>query len=156
MKNHLFRPLFVAAAFIAIILVARYILVPSDFGVHGDSFTYNFYRADNVREWSLFPVSYRGREYCADCHEENSESIVQSQHKTIECENCHGPAINHPDNPETLNIDRNRKLCLRCHANLPYPGSLRNEIAAIEPSEHNLGVECVECHNPHNPNLEDM
>lgn len=156
MRNHALRPLLVAIAFVALILVVRQVLVPPDFGVHGDSFTYNFYRAGNVAEWKLFPVGYKGGDYCTECHDENVETIMLSKHAAIACENCHGPALNHPDDPEKLTIDRSRKLCIRCHANLPYPGSLRHEIAAIAPGEHNPGEECAQCHNPHNPNLEDM
>lgn len=156
MNNHVFRPLFAALLLVALILAARQVMVPSDFGVHGDSFTYNFYRASNVNDWENFPISYKGQAYCEECHDENTASIAISKHAAIQCENCHGPAMNHPDDPETLTIDRNRELCLRCHANLPYPGSLRGEIAGIDAGEHNPDEECVECHKPHNPNLEDM
>ncbi|HEB50210.1 MAG TPA: cytochrome C [Desulfobulbus sp.] len=156
MKNHVLRPLFAAMALVALILTARALMVPSDFGVHGKSFTYNFYRAGAVTDWKNFPVSYRGGASCGECHDENAESIAASGHRIIQCENCHGPARNHPEDPETLTIDRSRDLCLRCHAGLPYPGSLRSEIPAIDPGEHNPGEQCAECHNPHNPNLEDM
>ncbi len=156
MRNHVLRPLFAALALVALILTARQLMVPSDFGVHGDSFTYNFYRADSVNDWKKFPVSYKGREYCAECHEDNTESITKSKHAIIQCENCHGPAMQHPDNPEALTINRSRDLCLRCHLDLPYPGSQRGELPAIDPNDHNPEQECVECHNPHNPNLEDM
>jgi predicted CXXCH cytochrome family protein len=156
MKNHVFRPLFVAIALVVLILTARQLMVPSDFGVHGDSFTYNYYRAGSVSDWKSFPVSYKGRVYCEECHDENVASIASSKHANIQCENCHGPAINHPDAPETLTIDRSRELCLRCHASLSYPGSLRGEIAGIDPGKHNPGEVCVQCHKPHNPNLEDM
>lgn len=156
MRNHVLRPLFAAIALVALILTARQLMVPSDFGVHGESFTYNFYRADSVMDWKNFPVSYKGREYCGECHEENAASIASSKHAIIQCENCHGPAMDHPDDPEQLTITRSRDLCLRCHASLAYPGSLRGEIAAIDSGDHNPDEECVECHNAHNPNLEDM
>lgn len=156
MKNHVFRPLFAAIALVALILTARHFMVPSDFGVHGDSFTYNFYRASSTADWKNFPVSYKGQAACEECHDDNTVSIASSKHAIIQCENCHGPAMNHPDNPETLTINKSRELCLRCHASLPYPGSQRGEMAAIDPEEHNPDEECVQCHNPHNPNLEDM
>jgi len=44
MKNHVLRPLWLALGLIAAVLIARHFMVPDDFGVHGDSFTYNFYR----------------------------------------------------------------------------------------------------------------
>ena len=50
MKNHVLRPLFMSIAVVALILIARAIVVPDDFGVHGQrpdgkNFTYGFYRA---------------------------------------------------------------------------------------------------------------
>ena len=156
MKNHVLRPLWVVIAGIALLLIVRHFIVPDDFGVHGDGFTYNFHRLSNVDEWKDFKVKYRGREYCQECHEENVESILESPHAIIQCENCHGPAIDHPDNPEALAIDTSRAQCLRCHTYLPYPTSQRSELPGIDPQDHNPGENCVDCHNPHNPDLENM
>ena len=96
MKNHVLRPLWVAIALVAVILVARQFLVPEDFGVHGDSFTYNYYRLGNVQEWKEFPVKYMGRERCARCHKKNTREIADSKHANMQCENCHGPGAGHP------------------------------------------------------------
>jgi hypothetical protein len=156
MKKHVLRPLWVALAVVFIILIGRYFLVPSDFGVHGRNFTYGFHRLSNVDEWRDFRVKYKGKETCEECHPGHHEENLSSYHAAIECENCHGPALDHPENPEVLDIDRTRLLCLRCHAYLPYPGNKRNSMKSIEPKEHNPGEECVSCHNPHNPSLEDM
>ncbi|GAB4343105.1 MAG: cytochrome c [Desulfobulbaceae bacterium] len=156
MKNHVLRPLWVAIAFIALILLARYILVPSDFGVQGESFTFNFHRAGNVAEWrdskEGYPgVAYLGRDVCADCHDEKIEQSNNGPHGIIECENCHGPGRNHPEteDPSVMTIDRSRALCLRCHADLGYQDSNRANIPGIDPEEHNAEKECVSCHNPH-------
>lgn len=156
MKNHVWRPLIVTLAGVALLLIARSIMVPDDFGKHGDSFTYNFYRQGSIDDWKNFKVKYRGKEYCRECHEEKVTENLASPHKVIECENCHGPAIDHPEDPETLTIDTSRLLCLRCHARLPYPQSHRAEMPAVDPQEHNIDADCIECHNPHNPDLEDM
>jgi hypothetical protein len=79
MKNHVLRPLWVVLAGIALLLVVRHFVVPSDFGVEeGGNFTYNFHRQSNLDEWKNFKVKYRGREYCQECHEENTESILNS------------------------------------------------------------------------------
>ena len=100
MKNHVLRPLWVVLIGIALFLVVRHFIVPADFGVEeGGNFTYNFHRLSATDEWRDFKVKYRGREYCQECHEENVESVLQSPHAIIQCENCHGPAIDHPDNP---------------------------------------------------------
>ncbi len=160
MKNHVLRPLWLAIVFVAAILLARYYVVPSDFGVHpgvhGESFTYGFYRQGDIQDWKNFKVKYRGRDLCANCHDKEFAKIKASPHSIIQCENCHGPAIDHPDNPATLKINRTRALCLRCHADLGYPDSNRAQIPGIDPKEHNAGEACVDCHNPHNPDLEDM
>ena len=158
MKNHVLRPLWVAIAFVALILLARYILVPKDFGVQDDSFTYNFHRASNVQEWKDFPVKYEGHEVCIECHEEKGESLAASPHESIECENCHGPGNAHIDSESAadITIDMRRELCLRCHSDLGYVGINRSSIPGIDPKEHNVDSECAECHNPHNPDLEEM
>jgi len=155
MKNHVLRPLWVVLVAIALILVVRHLMVPDDFGVQGESFTYNFHRLSNVDEWEDFKVKYKGREYCQECHEDNGADNNSSKHRMIQCENCHGPAIDHPDDPETLAIDTSRELCLRCHTSLAYPGSQRGNIKGIDPEEHNAGENCSDCHNPHKPDLEE-
>ena len=33
---------------------------------------------------------------------------------------------------------------------------IANDIPGIDPEQHNAGTECAECHNPHNPSLEEM
>ncbi len=154
MKNHVLRPLWVAILLVIALLVARKLYVPADFGINGRNFTYGYYRKASVNDWKEFKVKYKGRQYCKECHEENFDSISKSKHRIIQCENCHGPAIDHPDNPEALEIDRSRGLCLRCHADLPYPGSHRNDLPAIDPEEHNPDKACADCHNPHKPDLE--
>ncbi len=161
MKNHVLRPLFMSIAVVALILIARAIVVPDDFGVHGQrpdgkNFTYGFYRAGAVDYWKNITVKYKGREYCGGCHDDKMQEILSSKHSIIQCENCHGPAMGHPDNPEKLTINRSRDLCLRCHADLGYPRNPRAKIKAIDPQEHNPGDACADCHNPHKPNLEDM
>lgn len=164
MKNHVLRPLWVAIVFVALILAARYVLVPDDFGVHGESFTYNFHRESNVDEWAnskrgLPGVSYLGKEVCAECHDDKAERLESSPHAIIQCENCHGPGEDHPEteNPETMTINTSRDLCLRCHADLGYPDTNRGDvIPGIDPDTHNVDSVCVDCHDPHNPDLEEM
>ena len=157
MKNHVLRPLWVALAFVALILLARYIIVPDDFGKHGESFTYNFHRASNVDEWQAFPVKYLGHDVCVECHAEQGEALAASGHAIIQCENCHGPGTDHPEteNPATMTIDRSRALCLRCHADLGYPAGGRTVIPGIDSAEHNGDKECAGCHDPHTLELKE-
>jgi predicted CXXCH cytochrome family protein len=152
-KWHVLRPLWVAIGLVGTIFVARAFMVPDDFGVHGQNFTYGYHRLSNIQEWKDFPVKYQGRESCgsADCHETNLALLDGSTHETVECENCHGPSIDHPDPNEFLPLDKTRELCLRCHAFLEYPNSDRGELMSIVDRTHKRRYECVECHNPHDP-----
>lgn len=135
------------------ILLIRTFYVPADFGVHERGYMYGWYRKSDEEEWKEVKVKYLGREYCKDCHGEGYSSVMRSSHAIIECENCHGPAIEHPVEPAKLVIDRSRELCLRCHTYLPYRTSNRSNIKGINPDTHNPGIECSMCHNPHDPQL---
>jgi hypothetical protein len=152
MKNHVWRPVIVVLVAIAGILVARAIIVPADFGIGERGFMYGWHRASNQDEWKNMPnVKYKGKQYCSQCHPDKVELIDASPHTIIQCENCHGPAIDHPQEPAKLAINKSRHLCLRCHAALPYPESGRAVIPGINDDEHYPGIECATCHNPHNP-----
>jgi predicted CXXCH cytochrome family protein len=161
-KSHVWRPLYVVIAFVVAFLVFRLFYVPNDFGSGKRGFMYSYHRKSNEGEWKQQPAKYgvSGREkmheYCSDCHSTEVKLRSEKLHGIIPCEDCHGPAFNHPENPEKLNIDRSRELCLRCHTSLPYTTSERKRIPGIDPNGHNPGVQCVKCHNPHNPRLEDM
>jgi hypothetical protein len=149
---HVLRPLYVVLALVAIMFIARLFLVPEDFGIHERGYMYGWFRKANIEEWKAFPAKYRGGEsgeYCKACHAPQGKKILSSAHKIITCENCHGPALNHPSDPLKLTLDRSRGLCLRCHAYLPYPTSQRAAIRGKDPDRHNPGRECVLCHNPH-------
>jgi len=154
MKWHVLRPLWLTIGVIGIILVARVFLVPDDFGVHGRSFTYGFYRLSNVQEWKDFTVKYQGRESCGECHEENLAKLNASPHAPLECENCHGAAIGHPDDIEMLPTDLPREHCLRCHGATDYPYVSKAQVPLINNRLHRRRQECYECHNPHDPREE--
>ncbi len=156
MKKHVWRPLYVVLGLIGCILVFRMFYIPDDFGTHDRGYTFGYHRLSNEQEWKEYPAKYKGTEYCKDCHSEKVESVAGSQHAMISCENCHGAAFGHPEEPAKLTIDRSRDLCIRCHSALYMPTSGRNDIPGIDPAQHNVDSECSECHNPHNPSLEDM
>jgi predicted CXXCH cytochrome family protein len=146
---HVLRPLYVVLVLTGIILIARVFFVPENFGIHESGYMYGWYRKGDVEDWKAVKVKYQGKEYCKDCHGEQERLLLSSPHKIIECENCHGPAVEHPADPPKLTIDRTRELCLRCHTYLSYPTSARSKIKGIDPEHHNPGLECVGCHNPH-------
>ncbi|OGL47242.1 MAG: cytochrome C [Candidatus Schekmanbacteria bacterium RBG_16_38_10] len=153
MKGYVLRPLYVIIGIVVVVLIIKELYVPKDFGIGETGYMYGWHRKGNEEEWKAFKVKYQTKEYCKDCHEEKYKANMSSKHKAIECENCHGPAIEHPENPEKLTIDKSRALCIRCHSYLPYASSLRSKIKGINPLEHNPEDECSTCHDPHSPNL---
>ncbi len=156
MKSHVIRPFFILIGFVVIVNIARAIFVPNDFKAANGDYKYQWHRVSNEEEWKNFKVKYQSRKYCEDCHTDQFEFIKASKHAMVQCENCHEPAIEHPENPEKLTIDRSRDLCLRCHAKLPYrPSTYAQlptgpiELKMQDPDEHNPEYECVECHDVH-------
>ncbi len=150
---HVLRPLYVFLGLIGVLLLIRTFYVPSDFGIHARGYMYGWHRKSNEEEWKQVRVKYQGKDFCKDCHHDRYSSLIKSPHAIIQCENCHGPAIEHPQEPPKLIIDRSRDLCLRCHTYLNYPTSNRRNINGINPDTHNPGIECSMCHNPHEPQL---
>jgi predicted CXXCH cytochrome family protein len=146
----------VVLGLVAGILLFRSFYVPADFGAQEQGYTFGFHRLSNEQEWKDYPAKYKGGSYCKECHDDKVKGWEAAGHAIIPCENCHGAAFGHPDQPAKLTIDRSRALCIRCHSKLVMPSSGRNDIPGIDPEQHNAKSECVECHNPHNPSLEDM
>lgn len=154
MKSHVWRPLFVVIGIIVLVLVFRIFYVPKEFGVWERGYMYGWHNRADEDFWKNFQVKYNfNSTYCRDCHPQNYDSIMQTPHAIINCENCHGPALNHPAEPPKLQIDKSRAQCLRCHFPLAYPSSGRANIRGIDPDQHNPDIECAMCHNPHNPGL---
>lgn len=157
MKNHVLRPIFVVIGLVIIVLIARLFIVPKDFGIWERGYMYGWHRKGNEEDWKAVKVKYKfDNEYCKGCHADKYDSIIKSPHAIIKCENCHGPALDHPSEPVKLQIDKSRQLCLRCHTRLPYPTSNRANIRGIDPATHNPDIECSMCHNPHKPSLEGL
>ncbi|MBE0501839.1 MAG: cytochrome C [Desulfuromonadales bacterium] len=156
MKNHVWRPLFVVIGLVVFILLVRMLYVPVDFNAQEKGYTFGYHRLSNEQEWKDYPAKYKESGYCLECHPENTATLAESAHAMIPCENCHGAALQHPDAPELLTVDRSRELCVRCHSSLFMPSSGRSAIPGIDPAEHNVDELCSDCHNPHNPSLEEM
>jgi predicted CXXCH cytochrome family protein len=150
----------IGAVVIAIVCVAgligaRMVLAPSFAAVDGD-YRYQWHRVTNEQEWKDIKVKHRGNQYCKDCHADQSANETASVHAKVQCENCHGPAVDHPENPAKLTLDKSRTLCLRCHSGLPYRTAKYAELPKgevqlkmVNPDEHNPDMECVTCHDPH-------
>jgi hypothetical protein len=136
-------PLF--AVFVVLFLVARYLLIPDSFGEHGH------YRYKSVNENKEKTLHYAGKAMCADCHEERVSDLASGEHANISCETCHGPALAHAnlEDSATLILPKTREFCGLCHSFNPTR-KLR-VIAQVDLNDHNVGKNCIDCHNPHVP-----
>ena len=72
----------------------------------------------------------------------------KADHRTVSCENCHGPARAHLEIKARLVVDTSRELCGTCHAKLVSRPSDFPQVDMEEMGEH---AECVTCHDPHDP-----
>jgi hypothetical protein len=155
MKKHIYRPLIVVIAIWGIIFLARFFVVPKDFGIWERGYMYGWHRKSNEEDWKAVKIKYKfDNSYCQSCHGDKFDQLMRSPHKILRCENCHGPVLDHPVSPEKLPINKSRDQCLRCHFYLPYPTSGRANIKGIDPLIHNPNIACSECHNPHGPKME--
>jgi predicted CXXCH cytochrome family protein len=153
MRTHVWRPAVVAIGLVLLFFVARFFLVPADFGAHESDYVYRFYRLANEQEWREHPVGYRTSAGCGECHQQ-AEFIASSPHAPINCENCHGPALQHPQEPAILTVETGRGICLRCHAGYAYRVAGRAAIPGIDPQSHFPDQSCADCHDPHRPQQE--
>jgi hypothetical protein len=136
-------PLFVV--FIGLFLLARYFLIPESFGKYG------YYRALALEENAALKPQYAGKESCTECHDDIAEAKSLDIHADLSCETCHGPGRGHVDNPDSVKVSKpsGREFCGLCHS--MNPARDRNVVNQVDLNEHNIGKDCIECHNPHKP-----
>lgn len=103
---------------------------------------------ENTKAWAALPVQYAQTSTCSTCHDGNYSLWKQGGHKTVSCENCHGPAKPHLDGKMRPVVDGSRKLCSTCHAKLV---SRPRDFPQVDVANHGGVSECRTCHNPHEP-----
>ena len=133
------------AFFIVLMLVVRYFLKPDSWGDLGP------YRSLALKEIAGKEPKYVDSESCTMCHDSIANLKSGGEHKTVNCQTCHGPGYRHINEPEKENIEKpeGREFCVRCHAkNAARPQNIIKQVDAIE---HNKGEICISCHNPHKP-----
>jgi len=112
------------------------------------------------------PAELAGSESCAECHEQEAQFWQYGAHRTVACEQCHGPGRAHA---EAEGGDRpamdlgGTGLCLSCHGQgAASPSRVTSRIQSFEDHlsqlerEHRIkldrrksGTDCVYCHDPH-------
>jgi excinuclease UvrABC ATPase subunit len=133
------------AIFISLFMVARHFLRPVSFGEKGH------YRAAALIENAMVEIHYSGQQACFECHQNIEDLKAQDVHSDIHCETCHGPGQKHVLSSEAADILKpsGREFCGSCHTlNAARSKSTVNQ---VDLSKHNIGKNCIECHNPHQP-----
>ena len=153
-------------------LIARWALIPSDFGVYG------FYRAGALNESMGLPIAYAGRTACLECHdgaydppEPEDETKARkpavkipldpakdNKHFTLPCEACHEPLQKHVDDSDKpVPKVASDGLCLGCHRTLVGRPKSQPQVVPADhkKSDDRTKAGCVSCHKPHWPKTED-
>lgn len=120
--QHIVRIIVLLAGAAAVAFFVRSLFIPPTFGEFGT------YRGASVREIMDQPVKYQGVENCRSCHEKEWGEWHDAKHKSVACESCHGPGLEHsnPDvepPPKILGskelMAKSHDLCLSCHSRSP-------------------------------------
>jgi hypothetical protein len=133
------------AIFISLFLLLRHFLVPDTFGKYGH------YRAASLIDNEQPEIHYAGQEACFKCHQNIEDKKAADVHSEIHCETCHGPGERHVISSKAVDIFKpsGREFCSKCHAF--NSAKLKSAVFQIDPEKHNVGKNCIECHNPHQP-----
>jgi hypothetical protein len=133
------------AVFVSLFLVLRHFLVPDTFGKYGH------YRAASLIDNAGRTMNYSGQEACFKCHQDIQDKKAGDVHSEIHCETCHGPGEKHviSSRKEDILKPGGREFCGKCHA--LNAAKLKSAVFQIDLAKHNVGKNCIECHNPHQP-----
>jgi hypothetical protein len=141
---HLVRLAMVFAGALAVFLLVRQQVAPSDFGKYGH------YRPSALDQNRSQPLAHAGRQACEMCHEDQLKVLQAGKHAGVGCEACHGPLAAHANDPGTPKpaLPQAKLLCVRCHeANSAKPKGFPQVVS----KEHSGGEDCKSCHLPHRP-----
>ncbi|MBI3041692.1 MAG: c-type cytochrome [Betaproteobacteria bacterium] len=144
MPKHIVRLIALMVAGLALGLIAKWFFTVESF------YEYGHYRANSVPEIAAQEPAYKTARYCQSCHSERHAQWSANNHKTVNCETCHGAAKGHPQKAKLTIPADTRKLCTLCHEAMPGRPRTQPQIAL---TQHSGGQQCVVCHNPHAPKL---
>lgn len=145
-QQAVFRVGIILATIIVVFGFLKWLAVPSTFGQYGR------YRGDSISEATSLPINFAGgNQACGKCHQKDLNYISQGEHGTMDCQSCHGPAVEHIKNPAAgyTKVKGTAEFCGACHQKIA--GRSKQDIATVTLQIHSGGVECVKCHDPHQP-----
>jgi hypothetical protein len=150
--RHAYRLFGLVGGAVTLALVARGLAMPADFGRFG------FYRGGAPADAAhARNPRYLGSKACVECHDDELATHAKDVHRTVQCEDCHGPAAKHVEDPANEHpvVDKSQDACLVCHRKLTArPASFpqvawRDHFAFVGVKDEK--TECVKCHDPHQP-----
>ncbi len=143
-REHLVRLAGIFVLGVVVFLVAGAFLVPKGYG------TYGRFRAGALDLNRNHELVFAGRRKCAQCHEKVVTAKSAGKHAGVGCESCHGPLAAHAAKPESTKpvLPKIATLCLECHRELVGRPA---KFPQVDPKQHNQGVDCDACHDPHEP-----
>jgi cytochrome c553 len=144
MPKHIVRLITLIVAALVVAAIAIPLLTDSSF------YRFGHYRADSVPEIAAQEPVYQTVRYCYGCHTERRAQWSASNHKSVSCEVCHGPALGHPQKGKLPIPADTVKLCTLCHEAMPGRPLTQPQ---IEVAAHSAGQQCNICHNPHSPKI---
>ena len=100
--------------------------------------------------YCLMELVHASKEDCYDCHDDIQEKLYNDLHADLSCLICHGPGLEHVNNPEAGNILKtsSREFCGRCHQ--LNAARSTDVIWQVDITTHYTEKEnCIDCHNPH-------
>ena len=140
---HLVRMVILMAAGVLAFLGFRFLAVPAGFGQYG------FYRGPALDDIRQRPISFAGRAACETCHTDQHDKLAAGPHKGVHCEACHGPQAQHASDISIKPVlPKTPELCLQCHE---AGGAKPKKFPQVVSAEHNSGIDCKTCHQPHSP-----
>jgi hypothetical protein len=133
------------AIFITLFILVRNYLVPDTFGQYGH------YRGASLIDNAAPEIHYAGQQACLECHQDIEDLKKDDVHNGLHCETCHGPGQKHVLSGEAADILKptGREFCGNCHG--MNAAKQKSVVFQIDVNKHNVGKNCLECHNPHQP-----
>lgn len=144
MPKHIVRLILLLAGGLALGLGAKWLFTAGSF------YEFGHYRADSVAEIAAQEPVFQTSAYCEGCHSERHAQWSASNHKSVNCEVCHGPGEGHPQKGKLPIPADTRKLCSLCHERMAERPRTQPQ---VDLAQHGTGQQCAVCHNPHAPKL---
>jgi cytochrome c553 len=148
MPKHIFRLVCLLIGLLVVALVAARLFTDESF------YRFGHYRADSVREIAALEPVHQSSRYCLPCHSQRVAQWSANNHKSVNCEVCHGAAQGHPENGKLPIPKDSVRLCTLCHEAMPgRPHAQPQIVLAQHNPQAKTGQPCAGCHNPHAPKI---